>query len=92
MNGYEKIIDLIRKECSKNKPSFITGEMLAADRCKLKKGTILDAEDMIIPDYLRTGYMVDSNTKIKGLQKGDLVLLEKIDDEEDTYVMIGRVS
>ncbi len=92
MNGYEKIIALIRKECSKNKTSFIAGEMLASDRCKLKNGTILDAEDMIIPDYLRTGYMVDANMKINGLIQGDMVILEKMDGEDDTYVMIGRMN
>ena len=78
MNGYEKIIDLMRKEgATKNPETPKLAEMISEDECSLGDLT-LDSDDLLVADHLKGK-----------LEEGDTVLIQRIDDE--TYVIIERV-
>lgn len=99
MNGYERIINMMREQGAvKNPASLQLGEMTSATSCKV--GDLkLDADDLLIPEHL-TDYeikidvenLTSKNTKIKvhgALKKGDLVLVYRLSDEQ--YAIIDKM-
>mgnify|MGYP001063316984 CR=1 FL=1 len=78
MNGYERIIALMREQgAAKNPQAPRLAEMTAEDKCDIG-GMELDAEDLLIADHLKGK-----------LEKEDLVLIQKINME--TYAIIERL-
>nr|DAU15111.1 MAG TPA: Protein of unknown function (DUF2577) [Caudoviricetes sp.] len=101
MNGYERIIKMMREQGAVNNPASLQlGEMTSAKTCKI--GDLkLDADDLLIAEHL-TEYekkidiedksVTSTNTKIKihgKLKKGDLVLVYRLSDEQ--YVIIEKL-
>lgn len=114
MNGYERIIKMMREQGAVNNPTSLQlGEMTSAKTCKV--GDLkLDADDLLIAQHL-TDYEIkidiesegeleaptttvslksitSKNTKIKvrgALKKGDLVLVQRMSDEQ--YVIIEKL-
>ena len=97
MNGYERIIKMMREQGAVNNPASLQlGEMTSAKTCKI--GDLkLDADDLLIAQHL-TDYEIKidieskENTKIKvrgALKKGDLVLVQRMSDEQ--YVIIEKL-
>jgi hypothetical protein len=76
MNGYEKMIKVMREQ-GKSSPSMKIGTMLSGSSCLL--GTLtLDEDDLMVSSHLKNK-----------LEKDDDVLLQKISDE--TYVIVAKV-
>lgn len=102
MNGYERIINLMREQGAvKNPTSLQLAEMTSATTCKI--GDLkLEADDLLIAEHL-TDYEIEidiesegelkvKNTKIKvhgALKKGDSVLIQRMSDEQ--YVIIEKL-
>lgn len=103
MNGYEQIINLMRKQGAvKNPASLQLAEMTSATTCKI--GDLkLEADDLLIAEHL-TDYEIDIESdleaqtttasqhaiKVHGaLKKGDLVLIQRMSDEQ--YVIIEKL-
>ena len=65
MNGYERIINMMREQGAvKNPASLQLGEMTSATSCKV--GDLkLDADDLLIPEHL-TDYEIKIDIENKG--------------------------
>lgn len=100
MNGYERIINIMREQGAvKNPASLQLGEMTSAKTCKI--GDLkLDADDLLIAEHLTEyekkidiedkGTLTNTKIKIHGkLKKGDLVLVYRLSDEQ--YVIIEKL-
>lgn len=101
MDGIDKMLAAMQKKTSNsNKSPFSYAVMTSANACKM--GTIaLDADDLLIPDYLVNGYIKGTYIKVtdhaidtdyeevKPLKAGDEVVLARINDGQ--YMIIGRV-
>lgn len=101
MNGYERIINMMREQGAvKNPASLQLGEMTSATTCKI--GDLkLEADDLLIAEHL-TDYEIEidiesegnsKNTKIKvhgAPKKGDLVLVYRLSDEQ--YAIIDKMA
>lgn len=105
MNGYEQIINLMRKQGAvKNPASLQLAEMTSATTCKI--GDLkLEADDLLIAEHL-TDYEIEIDIesdleaqtttasqhaiRVHGaLKKGDLVLIQRMSDEQ--YVIIEKL-
>lgn len=96
MNGYERIIKMMREQGAVNNPASLQlGEMTSAKTCKV--GDLkLDADDLLIAQHL-TDYEIKidiesegEKIKVRGaLKKGDLVLVQRMSDEQ--YVIIEKL-
>lgn len=76
MNGYEKLIQVMRKEAERNKNiTMCIGEMTGRYTCKVKEMD-LDADDLMIAAGLE-------------LEAGDEVLVTRV--TEDKYIIIAKV-
>lgn len=85
MNGYEKIIGLIRKS-KKNENSIMIAEMITAEKCDIGN-LILEQDDYYISERLTE---IDENgRRISSLKKGDVVLVYKCDDEN--FVILDKM-
>lgn len=94
MNGYERIIRIIREQGSVNNPATLQlGEMTSENTCEI--GDLkLDADDLYIAQHLIEHEIEidtenENNKKIKvhgTLEKGDLVLVQRINDEKYTII------
>lgn len=101
MNGYERIIILMREQGAvKNPASLQLAEMTSATTCKIED-LKLEADDLLIAEHL-TDYEIEieseddlevPNMKIKvhgALKKGDLVLVQRMSDEQ--YIIIEKLA
>lgn len=76
MNGYEKILKVIREQ-NRLAPTACIGTMTSESVCQL--GTlVLDEDDLLIASHLKGK-----------LEKGDEVYLQKL--SEETYVILAKV-
>ncbi|ROR28360.1 hypothetical protein EDD66_105302 [Mobilisporobacter senegalensis] len=87
MNGYEKLIKIMRNTGSTSNNVFLV-TMESSNSCYLNN-LKLEKDDLFISQHLVTGWYIDPETFIKPLEKGDMVILMKLD--ETKYVVIGRV-
>lgn len=78
MNGYEKMINLMRQQGNVcNEPVPKLAEMTGPDACDIG-GLELEQEDLLVAEHLK-GH----------LRKGDTVLVQRV--KEDKYVIIERL-
>ena len=97
MNGYERIIKLMREQgAAYNGPSLQLGEMVSKTACVVGE-LKLEKDDYLISHHLTDHEMTieepnESKKKVKvysTLKKGDIVLVQRISDEQ--YVIIERL-
>lgn len=75
MNSYEKLLEIMRKQGSKDNPSSL--QLGRCENNKVKVGNqILDPEDYMIADGLK-------------IKKGDLLLIYQISDAQ--FIIICKV-
>lgn len=75
MNSYEKLLEIMRKQGSKDNPSSL--QLGRCENNKVKVGNqILDPEDYMIADGLK-------------IKKGDLLLVYQINDAQ--FIVICKV-
>lgn len=80
MNGYEKLINIMRGEASRNNVKYPVKIAVMTSQTTCTYGNMeLDAEDLLFAEHL---------TKTT-LKKGDVVLIVKV--SEDRYALIERV-
>jgi hypothetical protein len=86
MNGYERIINLMRQQGATNNPIPLQlGEMASATNCYV--GDLkLDKDDFLVADHLTEKTASKVTSKLK---KGDTVLVQRMSDEQ--YVIIERL-
>lgn len=83
MNGYERLIKVMRAEAqkasggAKEQNRMRIGIMTAKNECKIDT-LELDQDDLLVLDAVK-----------EDLNKGDEVLLYKLN--EDTYIILGKV-
>lgn len=78
MNGYERIITLMRQQGGVNNlPVPGLAEMRSPDECDIGD-MVLDSDDLLVADHLKGK-----------LEKGDTVLVQRVNDEY--YVIIERL-
>ena len=83
MNGYERLIKVMRAEAqkasggAKEQNRMRIGIMTAKNECKIDT-LELDSDDLLVLDAVK-----------EDLKKGDEVLLYKLN--EDTYIILGKV-
>lgn len=83
MNGYERLIKVMRAEAQKasggvkEQNRMRIGIMTAKNECKIDT-LELDQDDLLVLDAVK-----------EDLKKGDEVLLYKLN--EDTYIILGKV-
>lgn len=95
-----RLLNIMREQGKKDNPeTLVLGTMTSSDSCMI--GDLpLDSEDLLIAEYLTTGYhkavsgsnpsLKNEDTFIKPLKKGDQVVLMKI-EEQDVYVILCKV-
>ena len=78
MNGYEKIIDVMRKAGSKDNPEGVQiAYMTKPTECKTERGLDLDSDDLLIAEHVGT------------LKAGDQVALIRV--SEENYLLFAKV-
>lgn len=78
MNGYEKIVSMMRKAGSKDNPESVQIAYMTEEKeCETENGLELDEEDLIIAEHVGT------------LKAGDEVALIRI--SEESYLIFAKV-
>lgn len=89
MNGYEEILNLMRREGNKGSTAPIQiGIMESPTECHIGELRLYEG-DLLIAEHLKTGYLKDTTTFIGGLQKGDKVAIYRVSDE--IYIVLERL-
>ena len=91
MNGYEKIITIMRQQKGETNNIKI-GTMDSENSCVIGK-LKLSSDDLLVSEHLKTGYCYKNKDNqeviVDPLKKGDAVALYRVD--EDTYLVIERL-
>lgn len=99
MDGCEMLAGMIKANQSGGGATILIGTMSGPDSCKI--GTLpLEREDLYIPDYLLTGYLISCTGKgefvrpgefilMDPLKEGDMIAITRLSDEK--YVVLARV-
>lgn len=89
MNGYEKILNQMRKQGMKDaEKGVFLAEMVSSEECRCGQ-IILERDDLLIAEHLLTGYVDIDGNKVLPLKKGDAVLCKRLSEEK--YAIIERV-
>ena len=89
MNGYERLIKIMRAQKGKSENIFKIG--IITQGFGVKAGELeLFSEDLIFNQILLTGYSIDESTFIPPVKKGDKVLLLKM--SEECYAVIAKLT
>lgn len=89
MNGYERILKVMRSQAKKNAEQGVRlGTVLAGG--VIEVGQLkLEREDCLFAQHLVTGYIAADGSEVGSLSEGDTVVVKRLSPE--IYAVIERV-
>lgn len=88
MNGYERLIKVMRAQKGKGESVFKIGTITQGLGCKTGELELF-REDLFFSEELITGYLKGEDSFVLPVKKGDKVLLVRLNDE--TFVVLCKL-
>ena len=88
MNGYERLIKVMRAQEGKSENVFKIGTITQGLGCKTGELELF-REDLFFSEELITGYLKGEDSFVLPAKKGDKVLLVRLNDE--TFVVLCKL-